>query len=121
MSWILIIEDDELTRKFIRDIVKSMGHDILCAEDGAAGLRLIAEQKPDVILSDLKVPNQPSELELIKALRATCPQTPIVVISGYPYPETMQECIKLGVADFLTKPFEIDFVTSILQRMLEPK
>ncbi|MBI2438492.1 MAG: response regulator, partial [Lentisphaerae bacterium] len=54
---------------------------------------------------------------LIRQLRALRPECPIVVITGYPSETSIKECQQLGVHDFLTKPFEMPFISSILNRL----
>jgi len=74
----------------------------------------------DMIISDLCMPGDLVELELIKALKEARPDIPLVVISGYPSGEFLAECESIGVADFLTKPFELSFIASIVRRLLTP-
>jgi YesN/AraC family two-component response regulator len=64
------------------------------------------------------MPGKLTEIEHIQELRKLCPDTPLVVISGYPTPETLQKCEELGVQDFLTKPFELSFISSVLEKLV---
>lgn len=64
------------------------------------------------------MPGEISSLELIGKLRELRRDCPIVVISGYPTADRLKTCEELGVSEFLTKPFEISFITSVLQRLL---
>ncbi len=117
MAKILIIEDAPETQKFLRVILERGGHEILQAMDGEQGVTMANEVCPDVILTDLLLPRPPAEMDLLRKLREDLPECPIVVISGYPSPERMEECARLGVTDFLTKPFEVGFVTDVVKRL----
>jgi len=118
MATILIIEDEAGPMKFLRKVVTRMGHEPVCAENGADGQSQAASVEPAVILTDLSMPGRPRGIELLRALRETCQETPIVIISGYPSEEVMQECTHLSIAEFLTKPFEVAFVQDVIKQLL---
>ena len=119
MAMILMIEDNEEIRKFLKAVLQRMGHEYIEAADGKTGIELARVHRPDIILTDLMLPEPPSDVELLRGLRHVMPDCPLVVISGYPSDTRMDECQKLGVSDFLTKPFEVGFVRSVVQRLLE--
>jgi len=119
MATILMIEDDEDIRKFLATVIQRMGHAYYEAADGKTGIELARLHQPDIILTDLMLPQPPSDVELLRALRTLLPECPIVVVSGYPSDFRMDECRTLGIRDFLTKPFEVGFVRSVVQRLLE--
>jgi len=64
------------------------------------------------------MPGEINNIDHIRKLRDICPHTPLVVISGYPTEETVEECEQLGVQDFLTKPFELSYISSVLERLV---
>ena len=121
MSNILIIEDEAVVWALLQRIVKALGHAVDIATDGNKGLELARQGDYAVIISDLQMPGIISGMDLIRRLRATKPQTPIVVVSGYPSAEALGECEKLGITDFLTKPFEMTFVQAIVEKILKPR
>lgn len=118
MAKVLFIEDDEGVRKYISRIIEMAGHEVIIADDGGKGYE--AAENPDVklILTDLSMPGEPSEMDLVRKLRERRPECPIVVCSGYPTEDRIEECESLGITDFLTKPFEVSFIRSILDRLL---
>jgi CheY-like chemotaxis protein len=121
MTKILIIEDEPVVWALLKRIVQEMGHEVDVASDGQKGLDMARQGSYAVIVSDLQMPGDISGLDLIRRLRAVQPQTPIVVVSGYPSPEALGECEKLGITDFLTKPFEMTFVRSSIEKILKAK
>lgn len=121
MAKVLIIEDEPKSMSFLHKVITRMGHETICADNGAEGLRQASEGNPDVILTDLKLPGNISEVQLLNALRNACPRTGIVVISGYPSDEALQECARLGIAEFLTKPFEVSFTQQVVDKLLKSK
>lgn len=118
MATLALIEDDEGVRDYFKSVVSRMGHALLVAEDGPSGLKMLAKQSVDVIMSDLNMPGEPNGMALIRQIRKEFPETPIVVVSGYPTKDRLDECKELGIEDFLTKPFEMTFFGSVVNRLL---
>jgi DNA-binding NtrC family response regulator len=118
MAKVLVVEDDAATQDFLEIILSKDNHEVLKALNGESGLKLAVEENPDIILSDLMLPEPPADLELLAKLREAAPGVPIVVISGYPSSDRISKCEELGVTEFLTKPFEIPFVRDIVNRLI---
>ncbi len=118
MIRLLLIEDDAGVRDYFKSVVSRLGYELLTAENGPDGLALIAKETVDVIMSDLSMPGEPNGMALIRRIRELRPQTPLIVVSGYPTRERLEECKALGIEDFLTKPFEMTFFSSVIARLL---
>jgi signal transduction histidine kinase len=119
---ILVIEDDRAIRATLIDLLEFNGCTVTSANNGADGLALARRERPDVILTDVSMP-QLDGFELIKALRAD-EQTrpiPIIVISASIDPERMRRGMDLGAEDFIVKPFTEDQVLSSIHARLEKK
>ena len=121
MAKLLLIEDKAGVQNYFKAVISRMGHDLLTADDGPSGIKLIQSETADVIMTDLNMPGEPSGIELVRKIRELKPETPVIVVSGYPTKERLEECKELGVEDFLTKPFEMTFVSSVVTRLLEEK
>jgi len=118
MPTVLVIDDEEAILKHFRELLPLLKCDVMTASTGREGVEKAKNPCVDMIISDLCMPGDLVELELIKTLKATRPDVPIVVISGYPSGEFLAECETLGVADFLTKPFELSFIASTVSKLL---
>lgn len=116
MKKVLVIDDEEPILRHFQDLLRLLQYEPFTATRSDEGCRLAEEQDVDLIISDLCMPGEVSEIEHIRKLRGLRPETPLIVISGYPNPETRKQCDDLGVCDFLTKPFELSFVSSVLQK-----
>lgn len=108
MFTIAIIDDEKWIRKLIRKLmpadqfpIKTIGE----AEDGEEGLELLRRCRPDIVITDIRMPML-SGLDLIQTIQTALPQSEIIIISGYDNFEYAQKAIKLGVIDFLMKPIE---------------
>ncbi len=119
MAKILVIDDEEAIRKHFVFLLGRLGHEVVVAADGDEGCRMAVDPSIQVIITDYCMPGQFQETALIRELRRLRPETPMVVISGYPDNDIMQDCEDLGVRDFLTKPFELSFVSSVIDKLLD--
>jgi len=118
---LLLIEDEAGVQDYFKAVVSRMGHDLLTADDGPSGIKLIQDEPADVIMTDLNMPGEPSGMALVRKIRELRPETPVIVVSGFPTKERLDECKELGIEDFLTKPFEMTFFSSVITRLLEEK
>jgi len=119
---LLLIEDEVGVQNYFKTVVSRMGHAFVTASDGPSGMQAIASEPDiDLIMTDLNMPGEPSGMALVRAIREQVPDTPVVVVSGYPTQERLDECKALGIDDFLTKPFEMTFFNSVVTRLLKEK
>lgn len=109
MHKILVIEDTELIRENIEDILTLNGYDVITAENGKEGVELALGQLPDLILSDIMMPIMDG-YEVLETLRSH-PETffiPFVFISAKADRENIREGMSLGADDYLSKPYQND-------------
>ena len=103
---ILVVDDEPQLTRVLRTGLKSRGYDVRAAADGLAGLEAFTDWHPDLVITDLAMPNVDG-LELTRRLRAIS-QVPISVLSAKGEEKTKVEALDLGADDFVTKPFGID-------------
>ena len=105
-SRILVVDDEPQLTRVLRTGLKSHGYDVRAAADGLAGFEAFTDWHPDLVITDLAMPNVDG-LELTRRLRAIS-QVPIIVLSAKGEEKTKVEALDLGADDFVTKPFGID-------------
>jgi two-component system, OmpR family, KDP operon response regulator KdpE len=103
---ILVVDDEPQLTRVLRTGLKSRGYDVRAAADGLAGFEAFNDWHPDLVITDLAMPNVDG-LELCRRLRAIS-QVPIIVLSAKGEEKTKVEALDLGADDFVTKPFGID-------------
>jgi two-component system, cell cycle response regulator DivK len=103
---ILYVEDNELNRKIVRDLLKRTSYRLIEATDGEAGVATALEQRPDLILMDLQLPKM-SGLDAVRALRAEAAmaETPIIAITSFALSGDQQKAKDAGASDYLAKPY----------------
>ena len=120
MATILIIDDEPTILEYLKKILTKLGYDTITACDGISGCGKINNQEVKLIISDLNMPGEISGINLIKKLRALRPDCPIIILTGYPTGDRLKEAAELNV-EILTKPFEIPFLATLLERLLPLK
>jgi two-component system KDP operon response regulator KdpE len=119
---ILVVDDEPQLTRVLRTGLKSHGYDVRTAADGLSGFETFNDWHPDLIITDLAMPNM-NGLELCRKIRAVSP-APIIVLSAKGEEKTKVEALDIGADDFVTKPFGIDEllarIRAALRRALTP-
>src|SRR5688500_438097 len=103
VATVLAIDDDELVRRAFRRVLEQRRWRVLEAPDGLVGLSTFREHRPDAVLLDLRMPGMDG-LDVLSALVAESPETPVVVISGEGTMRDVVEALRRGAWDFVSKP-----------------
>lgn len=120
MAKILCVDDEDHIREDICELLEGLGHTIVQANDGAAGLKAILEHDPDLVLCDFTMPNMDGG-ELLTELRQNHQRhadTPFIFLSALSDREDILEGIKLGADDYLTKPIDFDMLENKVEACL---
>jgi CheY-like chemotaxis protein len=118
---ILVIEDDALARETVVDILKDDGHNVVSAENGAVGLKKFRAARPDLIVTDIIMP-QKEGIETILEIRQEYPDAKILAISGggrIGHTDFLQIAVKLGANGALAKPFSPEELLSAVRTCLQ--
>ncbi|HEX6865191.1 MAG TPA: response regulator, partial [Thermoanaerobaculia bacterium] len=102
---VLVVDDDTGFRELALDILRSEGYRLLEAGSGEEALRLAALEEVDLVLTDQRMPGLQG-LDLIQRLRAAHPPPAVVLLTAYGTIPQAVEAVRLGAADYLTKPLE---------------
>jgi DNA-binding NtrC family response regulator len=115
---VLVIDDDAQVRDLLRRFVEANNGRALLAENTEAGLALARNSPVDLILLDIVLPDEDG-LSALKKITATMPSVPVIMMTGYDKLDAARECLKLGARDFITKPFDFEYLkTSMLVNIL---
>ena len=116
---ILIVEDNQVSRELVADLLAASGYIVLEAEDGLGLLERVKRERPNLILMDLQLPHIDG-LTLTRQLKADAEtrEIPVLVATAYTQPEQKARAIEAGCAGYLTKPLDIKAVLSTIARFL---
>lgn len=119
MLKVVIIDDEAVSKRGIRRILENMRDRYTVvgeASNGLEGLQLIQQQRPHVVITDIRMP-QMNGLEMIQAIHETDEDIKTVIVSGYDSFEFAQQALRMGVVDYILKPVHINEFILLLDRL----
>ncbi|HEY8500343.1 MAG TPA: response regulator, partial [Clostridia bacterium] len=121
MFKVIIIDDEPIIRKGLKNIInwKQFGCTV-CAEasDGEEGKHLIEVHHPDILITDIRMPEMDG-LNMIRDVKSCIPNCKIIILTGYRDFDYVQEAIKLGAFDFVLKPSRIEELAAVVRRAVD--
>ncbi len=115
---VLIVEDKPEMIQILTDYVLGpQGYVTLTALNGEEGLHMALNEEPDLVILDLRMPKM-SGLEVLKTLRERQCFVPVIVITAYGSEEVVVRALRLGANDYVAKPFALDEMTQVVERVL---
>jgi DNA-binding NtrC family response regulator len=114
----LVVDDEQSIRKLCVTIGNSLGFVSAHVESAEAALSYIDAHSPDLVLADLKMANMDG-LEFLEKLKRALPRTEVAMMTGHGSIESAVQAMRLGAYDFITKPFRVEELKLVLQRMAE--
>ncbi len=110
---ILVVDDDAIVIKSCRRILEAEGFEVTTVPSADEALEKIKSYDFDLVVMDVKMPKHDG-IFLMREFKKNWPDIPIIVMSGYPTPETIADVLRLGAIQFIPKPFKPDeFMKSI--------
>ena len=117
---ILVVDDEENVRNSLTELLEIKNFCVTATASAEHALKLLEQTAFDLVLSDLLMPRIDG-IALAKAIKEMGLNVPVVVMTGYASIETAVESMKAGASDFITKPFNMDQITIVINRTLETK
>ncbi|HLW80502.1 MAG TPA: sigma-54 dependent transcriptional regulator [Candidatus Acidoferrales bacterium] len=114
----LVVDDEASIRKLCVTIGEKLGFVVSEAENAEAALASLAAHSPEIVIADLKLP-QMNGVELLRRIKETLPAAEIAIMTGHGTIESAVDAMKLGAYDYIEKPFRVEKLRSLLQRMSE--
>ena len=116
---ILYVEDNEMNRKIVRDLLKRTAYRLVEANDGEAGVAKALEERPDLILLDIQLPKI-SGFEATRRLRAEAAtaNTPIIAITSFALSGDDQKAKEAGATAYLAKPYSPRDLLNLIRKLL---
>jgi DNA-binding NtrC family response regulator len=118
MVRILIVDDQDMMRDSLAQILVREGHEVVAAVDGAAAVAKLGAGRFDLLITDLRMPKM-SGLELMAEAKRLRPEMPVVLMTAFATVSNAVEAMKLGAYDYIQKPFNGDEIKLLVDRTLE--
>jgi len=115
---ILVVDDDAIVVKSCKRILEAEAFEVFTCTSADDALEKIKNYDFDLLLMDVKMPKHDG-IFLMREVKKNCPDIPIIVMSGYPTPETIADVLKLGATQFIPKPFKPDELMKSVRQVLQ--
>ncbi len=115
---LLVIDDEESLGKALVRFLSDQGYDVMGVKSGEDGLKLLKKHSFDLLLVDLML-SQESGIEVMKKAREICPSLITIVMTGFGTIASAVEAIRMGAYHYVTKPFDLDDIGSLIQKAIE--
>ncbi len=120
MASILVVDDEQSMREFLKILLEKEGYRITTAADGLKGLETTREQTFDLVISDIRMPGMDG-LQLLAELKKEQPDLPVIMITAFASPEDAVTAMKNDAFDYITKPFNVDEIKAVIQSASQRK
>src|SRR6204780_460840 len=118
MARILIVDDQDMMRDSLAQILVREGHEVVAATDGASACARLGAARFDLLITDLRMPKM-TGLELLAEAKRLRPEMPVVLMTAFASVANAVEAMKLGAYDYIQKPFNGDEIKLLVDRTLE--
>jgi two-component system NtrC family response regulator len=117
VAQILVVDDEKNYLVVMAALLGGEGYEVATAQGGAKALAMAAASEPDLVITDMRMP-QMTGLDLIHKLKETAPDLPVIVMTAYGTVENAVEAMKAGASDYIVKPFENQELILTVERTL---
>ncbi|MBI4381763.1 MAG: sigma-54-dependent Fis family transcriptional regulator [candidate division NC10 bacterium] len=117
MGKVLVVDDEPAMREFLTVLLEKQGHRVITAAEGEQALQLVAEHTPDLVISDLRMPNVDG-IGLLAGIRKQHPELPVILVTAYASSDSTIQAMRLGADDYITKPFRIEEIRLVVEKAL---
>lgn len=114
---ILVVDDEEMMRELLVDVLAMEGYTVETAEDGKAALERLKISTPRLVISDIKMPRM-NGFELLKAVKDSFPKTRIIMMTGYSDDFTVKDALRLNADEYIIKPFNTRDISEVVRAVL---
>ena len=113
MNKILVVDDEAMARKLLKDFLEVKGYDVITASGGKEALEKIKEG-PDIVLLDIMMPDM-NGMEVLDKIKETSPSTVVIMVTALAENAIGVESIKRGAFDFVTKPIDLKHLEFLIE------
>ena len=114
---ILVVDDEEVIRDFLTEVLED-DFNVSTACDGDIAIETLKVEKFDIVITDMKMPKVSGE-EVVKYVNQSCPDTNVIIISGYSSLYSVSQSVSSGAVAFLSKPFSIKELLQTIDGCME--
>jgi len=116
---ILVVDDEAMILRVFERLLSKEGYTVLTASNGKEALELVRKKSLELVILDLKLPDM-SGIDILRRIKRPRENPEVIVITGYGTMKTARAAMRLGAYDYITKPFDDNYVRSLVKDALSP-
>jgi DNA-binding NtrC family response regulator len=117
---VLVVDDEQIIRESLSFILQKEGYEVEDAPNGQQAYKKVAENPPDIVITDIEMPGMKG-VDLLEKISQVSPQTFVIIITAYGSIETAIKALRMGAYDYILKPLDFDELVLRLRRLMEFK
>ncbi|MBN2406503.1 MAG: response regulator [Elusimicrobia bacterium] len=117
---ILLVDDDKGIRESCGKAIRTAGYDLKVASSGEEAMEILKEFDAELLITDLQMGGM-SGMDLLKYVRVKRPECEVIIITSYPSADTAIEALRMGVADYIKKPFGVNDLRNVIKKVFAIK
>lgn len=114
---ILVVDDEEMMRELLEDVLVMEGYAVETAAGGQAALARMKELQPLLVISDIKMPGM-SGFDLLRSIKERFPDMRMIMMTGYSDDFTVRDAVTLRADEYIIKPFSTQYLTAVVKLVL---
>lgn len=117
---ILVVDDEKEIMDHLAKVLRERGYEVVVRASGQAAIESVKMKAPDLVLLDLKMPGLDG-IETLRRLRRIAPGITVIILTGFGTLATAREAMRLGATDYITKPFNLAFLLTVIRDAIKEK
>lgn len=114
MAKILVVDDEAPIREMLKRYLIKKGYEVFDADNGAAALEIVKEQKPSIVLLDIRMPKGDDGVEVLRKIKEIDKNIGVIMITAVSDSQINDKCTELGAFDYITKPISLEYLEECL-------
>jgi len=115
---ILVVDDEQGILDFFEKALNREGYEVRTALNGQAGIKKLHDEKPDLVILDIKMPGIDG-IETLRLMKKWDKDVKVLMLTAYGTLDSAKEALTLGATDFITKPFKLDYIKEVIKESLK--
>lgn len=118
MVKLLVVDDENEICEFLKSFFEERSYDVLIANSGEQALGVVKNEKPQVVLLDIKMPGMDG-IQALREIKAKFPRTKVIMVTAIETRDKIEECLRLGADNYITKPLSLEYLENDVREKIE--